>query len=244
MRVAQFNQILLQNPNLIFFMVCFIMSNRLRFFNIFLFILSKRVIILNLKKIFIMFAIVFVSGVQTYGATVAETKAMIVAQAMEMGIDPALALSLAKVESNFRQEARSAAGAVGIYQLMPSTARKLGVNPYTLEGNIKGGLKYYLMMYKMFGSNELALAAYNAGPGNVKKFNAVPPYVETKRFVDKILTQQKIHQNDPCVLQAKAPAPVVTVDAPEVENFNPADLDKQKQSSIIIKMIDQEVTAI
>ena len=201
---------------------------------------------MNLKKIFIMFAIAFtyIGCIGADAATVAETKAMIVNQALEMGIDPALALSIAKVESNFRQEARSAAGAVGLYQLMPATAKKLGVNPYTIDGNIKGGLKYYLMMYKMFGSKELALAAYNAGPGNVKKFNAVPPYAETKRFVDKIIAQQKIHQNDPCILQAKAPAPVVKAETAEAENFNPADLDLQKQSSIIIKMIDREVTAI
>ena len=193
-----------------------------------------------------MFAIAFtyIGCIGADAATVAETKAMIVNQALEMGIDPALALSIAKVESNFRQEARSAAGAVGLYQLMPATAKKLGVNPYTIDGNIKGGLKYYLMMYKMFGSKELALAAYNAGPGNVKKFNAVPPYAETKRFVDKIIAQQKIHQNDPCILQAKAPAPVVKAETAEAENFNPADLDLQKQSSIIIKMIDREVTAI
>ena len=210
--------------------------------------LNKRVTILSLNKIFILLAatVLLFTGLNAGAATVAETKAMIVAQALEMGVDPALALSLAKVESNFRQEARSAAGAVGLYQLMPSTARKLGVNPYTAEGNIKGGLKYYLMMYKMFGSKELALAAYNAGPGNVKKFNAVPPYAETRRFVDKILAQQKIHQNDPCVLQAKASEPaddaVVSENAEEV--VTPVDLDKQKQSSIIIKMVDQEVAAI
>ena len=115
---------------------------------------------MNFKKIFITLAvgIAISTSLQANAATISETKQMIVSQALELGIDPALALSLAKVESNFRQEARSAAGAVGIYQLMPSTARKIGVNPYTLEGNIKGGLKYYLMMYKMFGSNELALS--------------------------------------------------------------------------------------
>ena len=102
------------------------------------------------------------------------------------------------------------------------------------------------MMYKMFGSKELALAAYNAGPGNVKKFNAVPPYAETRRFVDKILAQQKIHQNDPCILQAKAPEPVnsTALSENDEEIVMPVDLDKQKESSIIIKMIDQEVTAI
>lgn len=189
-------------------------------------------------------AVLFFAGNSTNAATIAETKAMIVSQAIELGVDPALALSLAKVESNFKQEARSAAGAVGLYQLMPLTAKKLGVNPYTIEGNIRGGLKYYLMMYRMFGSKELALAAYNAGPGNVKKFNAVPPFAETKRFVDKILLQQKLHQNDPCILQAKAPVPVAVTGPSEAEPSQPIDLDRQKQSSIIIKMIDQEITAI
>ena len=61
-------------------------------------------------------------------------------------------------------------GAVGIFQLMPSTARRMGLNPYSLDDNIKGGIMYYKSMYKMFGSMELALAAYNAGPGNVKKY--------------------------------------------------------------------------
>lgn len=71
---------------------------------------------------------------------------------------------------------------------MPSTARRMGLNPYSLNDNIKGGIMYYKMMYKMFGSMELALAAYNAGPGNVKKYKSVPPYSETKRFVSKIMT--------------------------------------------------------
>ena len=70
---------------------------------------------------------------------------------------------------------------------MPSTAKRMGLNPYSLNDNIKGGIMYYKNMYKMFGSMELALAAYNAGPGNVKRYNnTVPPYAETKRFIAKI----------------------------------------------------------
>ena len=65
-------------------------------------------------------------------------------------------------------------GAVGVFQLMPSTARRLGVNPYYLSDNIKGGLMYYKKLYNMFGSTELALAAYNAGPGVVKRYKKVP----------------------------------------------------------------------
>lgn len=171
-----------------------------------------RIFILNIKKTFTILAvaITLLCGHQAKAAqnSVQEVKAAIVTQAMELGIDPALALSIAKVESGFRMEARSAHGAVGVFQIMPSTAKKIGVNPYTMAGNIKGGLKYYLMMYRMFGSVELALAAYNAGPGNVKKYNSVPPFGETQRFVKKIMDQKSIHNNDPLVLQAKAPKPV------------------------------------
>ena len=95
-------------------------------------------------------------------------KESIVKHSVEMGVDPALALSIAKKESGFRHELKSPYGAVGVFQILPSTAKKIGYNPYYLNENIKAGLTYYKMMYKMFGSMELALAAYNAGPGNVK----------------------------------------------------------------------------
>lgn len=128
------------------------------------------------------------SSMQVQAADVNTVKATIVKHAIEMGVDPAIALSIAKTESGYRHQARSSHGAVGVFQLMPSTARRMGLNPYSLNDNIKGGIMYYKMMYKMFGSMELALAAYNAGPGNVKKYNSVPPYGETRRFVSKIMT--------------------------------------------------------
>lgn len=115
-------------------------------------------------------------------------KETIVKHSMEMGVDPALALSIAKKESGFKHEIKSSHGAVGVFQLLPSTAHKMGYNPYYLSENIKAGLTYYKMMYKMFGSTELALAAYNAGPTNVKRFGGqIPPYRETKRFVNVIM---------------------------------------------------------
>lgn len=145
-------------------------------------------------------------------ADINSVKATIVKHAVEMGVDPALALSIARTESGFRHEARSPHGAVGVYQLMPSTAKKLGVNPYSLNDNIRGGIMYYKMMYKMFGSVELALAAYNAGPGNVKKYNSVPPYAETKRFVAKIMADYNRQKTNPdqAVLNAKAIKPAVS----------------------------------
>lgn len=124
-------------------------------------------------------------------ANVNTVKAAIVKHSIEMGVDPAIALSIAKTESGYRHEARSSHGAVGVFQLMPSTARRMGLNPYLLDDNIKGGIMYYKSMYKMFGSVELALAAYNAGPGNVKKYRAVPPFSETRRFVAKIMSDYR-----------------------------------------------------
>ena len=139
-------------------------------------------------------------------------KETIVKHSIEMDVDPALALSIAKKESGFKHELKSPHGAVGVFQLLPSTAHKMGFNPYYLSENIKAGLTYYKMMYKMFGSTELALAAYNAGPGNVKKYGTIPPYSETKRFVSQIMKDynaQKINP-DPVIAkftQKKAIAP-------------------------------------
>ena len=159
------------------------------------------------KLLLLTFALlcVFFNNAQSQATDVNSVKATIVKHAIEMGVDPAIALSIARTESGFRHEARSAHGAVGVFQLMPSTARRMGYNPYLLNENIKAGITYYKKMYNMFGSVELALAAYNAGPGNVKKYRAVPPYAETRRFVNKIMSdvnRQKVSP-DPVVAKAK-----------------------------------------
>jgi len=125
-------------------------------------------------------------------------KESIVKHSMEMGVDPALALSIAKKESGFKHELKSPYGAVGVFQVLPSTAKKIGFNPYYLNENIKAGLTYYKMMYNMFGSTELALAAYNAGPGNVKKYGGtIPPFRETKRFVNVIMQDYHSQKANP-----------------------------------------------
>ena len=157
-------------------------------------------------------------------ADVNTVKATIVKHALEMGVDPAIALSIARTESGFRHEAKSSHGAVGVFQLMPSTARRMGLNPYLLNDNIKGGIMYYKMMYKMFGSMELALAAYNAGPGNVKKYNAVPPYAETKRFVNKIMADYHNYKANPDLMMVKAAKPAASAKpaAPKVEPVKPS----------------------
>ena len=115
---------------------------------------------------------IFISGLvsKVEAATPHEIKDIIVKTAISMGVDPCVVLSIAKHESNFEHK-KSPSGAVGVFQLMPSTAKRLGFNPYSVDENVKAGITYYQMMYKKFGSVYLALAAYNAGPGNVAKSN-------------------------------------------------------------------------
>lgn len=170
------------------------------------------------KLLLFTIALVCISVAPVQAANVSTVKAAIVKHSIEMGVDPAIALSIAKTESGFRHEARSSHGAVGVFQLMPSTARRMGLNPYSLDDNIKGGIMYYKSMYKMFGSVELALAAYNAGPGNVKKYKAVPPFGETKRFVARIMADYrhlKAHP-DPAMIAAKKGMPTSIVGGAKV----------------------------
>ncbi len=110
----------------------------------------------------------------------------IVKTALKMGVDPYVVLSIAKLESGFDHKKRNSSGAIGVFQLMPRTAKLLGINPYLAEENIKGGVLYYKQMYKIYGNMELALAAYNAGPGNVRKYKGIPPFKETKEFVNNV----------------------------------------------------------
>jgi soluble lytic murein transglycosylase-like protein len=106
--------------------------------------------------------------------------------ARKHGVPEELFLRLVNQESRFNPKAKSHAGAIGLAQLMPGTARELGVDPHDPKQNLDGGARYLMEQYKEFGSWRLALAAYNAGPGAVKKHKGVPPYRETKDYVKKI----------------------------------------------------------
>ena len=107
--------------------------------------------------------------------------------ARKHGVPENLFLRLVQQESGFNPHARSHKGAIGLAQLMPGTARVLRVDPHDPKQNLEGGARYLKQMYKKFGNWRLALAAYNAGPGAVEKYNGVPPYRETKNYVRKIL---------------------------------------------------------
>ncbi len=109
------------------------------------------------------------------------------AAARKNSVPEDLFLRLVNQESRFNANARSNKGAIGLAQLMPATARYLGVNPKDPAQNLEGGARYLREQYNEFGSWRLALAAYNAGPGAVKKYGGVPPYRETKNYVKKIL---------------------------------------------------------
>lgn len=109
------------------------------------------------------------------------------AAARRHGVPEDLFLRLVQQESGWNATALSHKGAYGLAQLMPGTARALGVDREDPADNLEGGAKYLAQQFRTFGSWRLALAAYNAGPGAVKKHNGVPPFRETRNYVRVIL---------------------------------------------------------
>lgn len=110
--------------------------------------------------------------------------------AQKYKLDPNLLRAVIKSESNFNPEAISKAGAKGLMQLVDTTASDMGVEDvFDPEQNLDGGAKYLRKLLDQFGDTELALAAYNAGPGTVKRYGGIPPYPETQNYVRNIMAE-------------------------------------------------------
>ena len=123
-----------------------------------------------------------------------DVKKNIIEQAKIIGVEPAVVLSIAKAESGFNQSARSLSGHIGVFQLSHATAKHMGLDPYKLDDNIKGGILYYKNMLDKFGSRELAIAAYNSGPIAVQRNNNIVPK-HSQPFVDRIMADYKIYKD-------------------------------------------------
>ena len=123
----------------------------------------------------------------TRAVVTGDTGVRLAAEARNHGLAPGLLEAIAWQESRGRMSAVSVKGALGVMQLMPSTAAELGVNPGDLADNIRGGALYLRRQLDRFGSVPLALAAYNAGPGAVTRYGGIPPFRETRDYVAKIM---------------------------------------------------------
>lgn len=152
--------------------------------------------------------------------------------------------SLVKQESRFNQAARSSVGAIGLCQLMPGTAGDLGVNAYDALDNLNGGAKYITRQLQRYGRIDFALAAYNAGPGNVNKYGGIPPFKETQMYVRKITGYYNAYLSE--VGGAEALGTIKGIDGANAEWINLADasMNYNFQNQIRVRQSMERVLGI
>ena len=130
--------------------------------------------------------------------------------AEKFDVDPALVKAVVAAESNFDQHAISPVGAQGLMQLMPETARAMGVgSPFDAKDNLNGGVRYLRAMLDRFDDTKYALAAYNAGPEAVVRHDGIPPYPETREYVKRVLRFYADYRDGPI----ESPVPTPAADA-------------------------------
>jgi len=156
--------------------------------------------------------------------------------AAEHSLPPQLIHSVIKVESNYDPHAVSSKGALGLMQLIPSTARRFGVSDaFNPIQNIQGGAKYLRYLLDLFdGSYPLALAAYNAGEAAVTKYGGIPPYAETQNYV--ILVRKQLEQAKKAAEAKKAAAPAPVVEAKET---GPAHIVEEVQPDGTVRYVSK-----
>jgi len=128
-------------------------------------------------------------------------KELVTRAAVQVGLPPAIVHSVARAESGYRTDAISPKGAIGVMQLMPGTAAELNADPYDPAQNVEAGARYLRDLLLKYENDphqvSKAIAAYNAGPGAVDKYNGVPPYRETVDYVNRVLKQYEKEQKKP-----------------------------------------------